>query len=521
MTRRAALLLAAMITLAAGTTAAETHKFALVIGNNQGHDDSESLRFAERDATKMHRVLTELGGFKPKDTRLLTGADALKVRKALEAIERRLEQRASRAGDRTLLLLYYSGHAEGEVLELGKSSLEFGELREYLKRSPADVRLGFIDSCRSGRLISMKGGRRGPGFDIRVTDEITSRGYAIITSSAQDELSQESAEIRGAIFTHYLVSALRGAGDESGDGKVTLSEAYQYAYTRTLARTSRTVGGSQHPMYHFRLEGQGEIVLTNTDRTGSDLAVTLPESGRLVLLDGEGESIVAETDLKAEQTAVVAVRPGEYLAYLITPEGAVREARATVSAGSRADLTANDFETTQLEIGVAKGGLFSSPLEGPKHRLSGGGLWRRFPLEGGTASFGASLHYRLELPGGWQPAVRLAWATRDDVGVSTGYHDVGAMIGIGRVFPISFLEFHGAIYAGYEHLLQDERLGQERHTSGFDYLGLLGLDLPIGDLYVGLEAGAGGRVFQVIGKGWVHRFDFQAVLGLGWKWEVR
>jgi hypothetical protein len=37
---------------------------------------------------------------------------------------------------------------------------------------------------------------------------------------------------------------------------------------------------------------------------------------------------------------------------------------------------------------------------------------------------------------------------------------------------------------------------------------------------VGLEAGAGGRVFQVIGKGWVHRFDFQAVLGLGWKWEV-
>jgi hypothetical protein len=517
----AALTAVATLLLAAAPAVAKTHKFALLIGNNVGHDPDEALRFAERDASKMHRVLVELGGFSRDDARLLTGADLGRVRAALEALERRIGQRAKGEGDRTLLLLYYSGHAEGEVLEIGRDSLEFDELRGYLERSSADVRLAFVDSCRSGRLISMKGGRRGPDFDIRVTDEITSRGFAIITSSAPDELSQESAEVRGAIFTHYLVSALRGAGDESGDGKVTLGEAYQYAYARTLARSSKTVGGSQHPMYHFRLEGRGEIVLTNTDRTGSHVAVTLPEPGRLVLLDGEGESIVAETDIAAERTALLAVRPGEYLAYLITPAGPVREARAEVGAGARAELGPDDFQTTQLEVAVAKGGLFSTPLEGPTHRLSAGGLWRRFPLEGGTASYGASIHYRLELPAGWQPALRLSWATRDDVGVSTGYHDVGAMLGLGRVLFASVVELHAAIYAGYEHLLQDEWQGQERHTSGFDYLGLLGLDLPLGSLYVGLEAGVGGRVFQVIDKGWVHRFDFQAVLGLGWKWEVR
>jgi hypothetical protein len=274
-------------------------------------------------------------------------------------------------------------------------------------------------------------------------------------------------------------------------------------------------------MYHFRLEGRGEIVLTNTDRTGSFVAVTLPEKGRLVLLDGAGESIVAETDLVAERTALLAVRPGEYQAYLITPSGAVREARADVPRGARAELGPDDFSTTQLEVGVAKGGLFSTRLQGPVHRLGAGGLWRRFPLEGGTASYGATIHYRLELPEGWQPALRLTWATRDDVGVSTGYHDVGAMLGVGYVLRISFVELHGAIYAGYEHLLQDEYEGRERHTSGFDYLGLVGLDLPVGNLYVCLEAGVGGRVFQVIDRGWVHRLDFQAALGLGWKWEVR
>jgi hypothetical protein len=89
------------------------------------------------------------------------------------------------------------------------------------------------------------------------------------------------------------------------------------------------------------------------------------------------------------------------------------------------------------------------------------------------------------------------------------------------VIDVSFLSVHAAIYAGYEHLLQDPWAGHDRHTSGFDYLGLCGVDVPLGGLYVGLEAGVGGRVFQVIDKGWVHRLDFQAVLSLGWKWEVR
>ena len=38
----------------------------------------------------------------------------------------------------------------------------------------------------------------------------------------------------GSLFTHHLLSAMRGASDSDGDGQVTLFEAYSYAYERTL-----------------------------------------------------------------------------------------------------------------------------------------------------------------------------------------------------------------------------------------------------------------------------------------------
>ena len=66
------------------------------------------------------------------------------------------------------------------------------------------------------------------------------RGHAILTASAEDEAAQESDRIGGSFFTHYLVSGLRGAADSSADGRVTLTEAYRFAFDETLARTGTT-----------------------------------------------------------------------------------------------------------------------------------------------------------------------------------------------------------------------------------------------------------------------------------------
>ena len=71
-----------------------------------------------------------------------------------------------------------------------------------------------------------------------------------------------------------LVSGLRGAADVSGDGRITLAEAYRYAFDHTVADTA-SIGSRQHPGYNYRMAGQGELVLTEVTQPSASLE--LPE----------------------------------------------------------------------------------------------------------------------------------------------------------------------------------------------------------------------------------------------------
>jgi hypothetical protein len=488
--------------------AAETHRFGVVIGNNLGHDPGKELRYAEQDAKKIFKVLTELGGFRPGNLQLLLGASAAEVWDAIL----KMDQRRQKKVGRTVFMIYYSGHAEGNALELGSSSLEFGELNKFLKSSTADIRLAFIDSCQSGKLVASKGGRRGPAFDIRVNEEIASKGYAVITSSADNELSQESAEIRGSFFTHYLVSALRGAGQTAADGKVTLQEAYRYAYSATVARTSTTVGGSQHPMYDFKLSGRGEIVLTQTKQAQAIVSVHSPFSARLLILDDSAASVVAECEIPASRRVKLALPQGKYQAFLLS-EGRVQSSRLDLNSGDDQQLNIGHFEHHSLDLAISKGGLFQKSWT---PSLEGGFILRSMPLEGADVSFGAGLCFSLQAPNGWQLLVRLSWTMAPDAGVSTGYFDLSALAGVGYVWPVGTILLNAQIMAGYEHFFQDE-LNGFRHTSGAAYLANLGIEVPLGNFIIGLHTGIGGRMFRLRDQGWVHRLDLQLFLGLGIK----
>lgn len=75
--------------------------------------------------------------------------------------------------------------------------------------------------------MTCRRGRATVHFDF---DEARSyEGRVYITSSAAGERAQESDEIQGSVFTHYLLAGLRGAADDSGDRRVSLEEAYRFA----------------------------------------------------------------------------------------------------------------------------------------------------------------------------------------------------------------------------------------------------------------------------------------------------
>lgn len=321
---RIAIVLAMLI----GVGHAATKRIAVVVGNNVGNGGQTALHYAESDAAKVGRVLTELGGVAPDDLFLLQGKSVAAVTETLALAKRRIAALRKDPTNRIVLMFYFSGHSDGIALELGRDRLTFAELRRWLAAAGADVRVALVDSCKSGALLAAKGGTPGQGFQIRLTDDLVSTGEALLTSSAANEIALESREIGGSFFTHHFVSGLRGAADTSGDGRVTLSEAYQYAYTHTIVTTGDTVVGTQHPTYDYRLSGQGELVLA--DLATRSATLVLPRGfDRILVID------LARGQVTAEVTSApgpIAVAPGAY---------AVRAARAGKSFGTQVVVAIN------------------------------------------------------------------------------------------------------------------------------------------------------------------------------------
>jgi hypothetical protein len=287
-------------------TAAEPERLALIVGNNVGAVGRRPLRYAEDDAGKLARVLVELGGFRAEDVALLAGRPLDEAVAALERSKRKIA-RWRQAGRRVVLLFYFSGHADGDGLEIGRQLWSFSALRAGLAAAGAELRLTVIDSCFSGAVLGGKAGSPGPNFEIRFTSEPSTAGEVVLTSTSANEVALESPEIGGSFFSHHLISGLRGAADSSGDGQVTLDEVYHYAFASTLRATAATLPGPQHPSYDYRLAGQGDLVLTRLPMRGAGL--WLPEGFDRILI-ARGSQVLAEvTSLSARR---IALPPGRY-----------------------------------------------------------------------------------------------------------------------------------------------------------------------------------------------------------------
>jgi len=143
----------------------------------------------------------------------------------------------------TVLFVYYSGHADADRLHLGGSYLGVRELRDILAGSSAGSRVLVIDACRSGSMTRVKGGSPTPPFSVHLDEMPPPAGFAILTSSAEGEDSQESDALAGSFFTHYFNSGLIGAADQNHDGQVTLAEAFSFASEQTFRATLATTAG--------------------------------------------------------------------------------------------------------------------------------------------------------------------------------------------------------------------------------------------------------------------------------------
>ena len=354
---------------------ARTHRYALVVGQNEGGVGTDLLYFAEADAAKLGHVLVELGGFPAENVVVLRGVQRAGLLRELDRMADRVAGTALEPGDDVLLLFYYSGHGNPDGLELDRTGLGFDELDAWLEASGADVRLVMVDSCHSGAATRSKGQAKGavkaPSFLLELGDGGAARGKVVLSSSAADELSQESDEIGGSYFTHFLVSGLRGAADEDTDGRVTLHELYAYLYRETTYRTAGTRTGVQHPTYDYDLTGTGDLVLTDTQPDGGALVLGRGQGGRYLVFDEARRSFVAEVHVAEGQTRRLALDAGRYRVQL---RGAVSllEAVVDVPVGGEAAPDLDGMAEVAYSDDVTKGAVlrFKRRTHGPRLELA-------------------------------------------------------------------------------------------------------------------------------------------------------
>ena len=338
--------------------AAQVDRFAVVVGNDQGQPPDAALAYAEADAARMAAMLQEVGGVRPENLVLLRGQDAGTVRRTLIAVNDRVRS----AGRATMLIVYYSGHADAGALHLGSMPLELGELEQLVRGSAAGFRMLILDACRSGALTRVKGGAPIPPFDLRLGERAAGEGAVFLTSSAASEDSQESDEIKGSFFTHALVSGLLGAADANGDGRVTLDEAYRYAYEATLRASSRTVAGIQHPTFDYELRGMGEVVLTTLEANAPNRAwVEFPEGRTWLLFQGTQEGPVVGEVAAWDRARRLNVRAGRYFVRGRGPD-VLLEGTFEAPAGGTLGVDEAGLDRTAYARLVRKGGGAASTV---------------------------------------------------------------------------------------------------------------------------------------------------------------
>jgi hypothetical protein len=353
------LVITAMSTFAAAANEVPVRRYLLSAGANNGGRDKVVLRYAVSDANTFAAVLIEMGGVSRDNALILANPNTRELLSGVAAMGKKIaESKAEAPNARNEIFVYYSGHADANGLKLGGETLVWADFRSAVDSLDADVKVAVLDACGSGAITRSKGGVAQPVFMSDASSNM--KGYAYLTSSNENENSQESDEIRGSFFTHALVSGMRGAADMTGSRRVTVNEAYQYAFNETLQSTQNTRGGTQHPTRDMNLTGTGDIVMTDLRKTSSTLSLDANIEGRFFIRERRGD-LIAELSKTRGRSVVLGIPPGQYSVQMETPAKTWMTGDVTIADGGTAVLTVNGMKPMGAKKRtVARGGNANS-----------------------------------------------------------------------------------------------------------------------------------------------------------------
>ena len=238
-------------------------KWAVIVGISQYQHQSWNLKYADRDAEKLYRLLlTENGGnFKEQNIYKLTNEEATtrNIRIALHDFL----QKPDRAD---LVLIYFACHGtadpnrpqnlyllthDTEPNRIAGTALPMREIDFALRETLlAEKIIVLADTCHSGG-IGGRIGKRNAGERSELMNRYlhglsnAKGGIALLTSAEAREVSREGEQWGGGhgVFTHFVLEGMEGTADRDRDGIVTVGELFEYVRDKVKQETDYR----QHP----------------------------------------------------------------------------------------------------------------------------------------------------------------------------------------------------------------------------------------------------------------------------------
>lgn len=347
------LCLALLLLCCALDARAASRRIAVVVGANAAPAGRTPLRYAHEDARAFARMLIDVGDFRPGDVHVLLDPAPKEVLRLLDEAAWALART-----EEPLLLFYYSGHADHGALFPGGAPLPLADLKARLDAEAAGVRLGIVDACRGGAWTGAKGLVPDAPFDVERPLDLGAEGSVLVASSSGLEDAHEAEAIGGSFFTHHLIAGLRGAADRSGDGTVTVTEAFEYARRLTIRDSALHARRPQTPSFDLKLRGRTDLALTRIDAGPSRVSLRQAE-GPLQVIRLDTGLVVVELPPGRQET-MVALAPGDYLVRR-RREGVVWAREVALAPGVHVQIGEEELDLVGTDLLAAKS---VAPLQG-------------------------------------------------------------------------------------------------------------------------------------------------------------
>jgi hypothetical protein len=257
---RITLFVAALSAVCPAVAAAKTHVYALVVAQNRSLDPGvKPLRYADDDGVKDWELLSlyaeksslfvllddETARMHPDASQMAEVPRKQAIFDRLAEYNALMAQDVAR-GDDPELFFVYAGHGDVDAAGQGYVNLFDGKLtrgelfHDVVAPSKAHFVHVIIDACKSYFMVNSRGGNKRwlddqvPASEDRSDQQLKAffaeedlsnyprAGVIVATSGDQD--THEWARYQSGILSHELRSALSGAADVNGDGRIEYSE---------------------------------------------------------------------------------------------------------------------------------------------------------------------------------------------------------------------------------------------------------------------------------------------------------